>query len=410
MRVLYTIVFTLALPFIVLRLLVRSMREPGYRKHIAERFGLCRKRTNNNKYIWLHAVSVGEQVAAAPLVRLIQEQGYAVHITVTTAAGRARAETLYPNLTISYLPLDIPLFWTIFLKRVQPQQCLIMEAELWPNLFIACNNKKIPISLVNSRLSDRSAKRYCYIKKLLAKMFTNTRAGAQTEADKINLAKIGINAQKIEVLGNLKESITISQAQLNSGSQLRSSLKLENTFIWVAASTHPGEDEVVIAAHKEIIKTHPAAKLILAPRHIQRCPAIIKLINDADLSWQYKDKYRDEHIILWNTMGELITAYALADVAVVCGSFAEIGGHNILEPAATATAVIVGPQHYKITTHLEHLRQFNAIEVAGDAHELADILLNQAQDKKYKITGANAERAVASLGNTAQKYLQWLNI
>ena len=410
MRVLYTILFTLALPFIVLRLFLRSIREPGYRQHVAERFGLCKKRTNSNKCIWLHAVSVGEQVAAQPLIKLIRQNNpsYDIQITVTTAAGRTRAEALYPDLNISYLPLDIPLFWNIFLKRIRPSACLLMEAELWPNLFFACNKNNIQTILINSRLSKRSAQRYLHIKTMLRQMFQHTTVAAQTTADKDNLTDIGLTAEKITVLGNLKESIGPDQMQISAGITLRTQLKLDDKFIWLAASTHPSEEEIMLEAHKLLLKKIPQAKLILAPRHLKRLSDISKLLDNSTMSWQNKADYTNADIMLWDTMGELMTAYAVADAACVCGSFAPLGGHNILEPAAASKAIIVGPLHHKIKQHCDLLQQNDALNIANDAKELAETLCELHAGEKYLQQGARAKQAASTMFGTAQNYYDWI--
>ena len=410
MRFLYTLIFITLLPFVVLRLLLRSFREPGYRKHIKERFGLCRKRQNTKQCIWLHAVSVGEQVAASPIIKLLTENhpDHDIQITVTTAAGRTCAERLHPNISISYLPYDIPLFWNIFLKRQQPSICLIMEAELWPNLFRACNKKNIPIRLLNARLSNKSAQRYQHIKNILKQMFVNTCAAAQTEADKINLEKIGIASDKIKVLGNLKESVTINSAQIKAGCALRHKLNLQSNFIWIAASTHPGEEQIILETQRQLLKKIPTAKLLLAPRHLNRCRSIETMLNKSKLSWQKKSDYSAADVMLWNTMGELAAGYALANVACVCGSFAKIGGHNILEPAAIGRAIIIGPEHQKIITHCNLLKKFSALIIANDATDLAEKLYRLATDDRYLEQGANAERAAMTLQQTAQNYYVWL--
>jgi 3-deoxy-D-manno-octulosonic-acid transferase len=337
-RLLYTIALRLALPLILLRLWWRGRREPGYRQHVQERFGVY-PAGQPGKALWVHAVSVGEARAAAPLVHALKGllPDHTVVMTCTTAAGR---ETLYQvygdSVVAAFLPYDYPEAVQGFLRRWAPRLGVLMETELWPNLLAQCSSHGVPVALANARMSERSAQGYRRWRALTEPAIRSVAAVcAQSEADAARLRALG--AQRVTVTGNLKFDVALDDAQLAAGREWKAKV---GRPVLLLASTREGEEKILL---KEL-GDDAAFLTVVVPRHPQRFDEV------ADLSDSRRTRNRipgeSERIYLGDTMGEMAFYYAACDVAVIGGSFLPLGGQNLIEALGAGAPVVFGPSMY----------------------------------------------------------------
>jgi len=372
-RTLYTLLLHLALPLIALRLYLRGRNAPAYRQRIAERFALKLPPLKPGG-IWVHAVSVGESIAAAPLIRALRERHPELPITVTcmTPTGSERIRALFGDqVQHCYLPYDLPWAAARFLDRLQPKLAVIMETELWPNHIHQCARRGIPTVLANARLSEKSARGYARFTGLTRPMLAEMSwIAAQTEAEAERFRQLGARSECVSVTGSIKFDLTIDPELKSRAQTLRASWGATNRPVWIAASTHAGEDEIVLAAHRQLLQRHPDSLLILVPRHPERFGAVHALCQRAGLRTVCRSSGQPvvgaDQVLLGDTMGELLFLYALADVAFVGGSLVPNGGHNLLEPAALGLPVLSGPHLFNFLEIAEQLRGAGGLaEVAG---------------------------------------------
>ncbi|RRW65621.1 3-deoxy-D-manno-octulosonic acid transferase [Pseudomonas fluorescens] len=379
-RTLYTALFYLGLPLVAIRLWLRARKAPAYAKRIGERFTLGMP-TLQPGGIWVHAVSVGESIAAAPMIRALLERYPALPITVTcmTPTGSERIQALFANeahIQHCYLPYDLPCAAARFLERVQPKLAVIMETELWPNHIHQCAKRGIPVALANGRLSQRSAKGYGRFSKLTAPMLAEmSLLAVQTEAEAQRFRDLGARPETVEVTGSIKFDLTIDPQLLQRAADLRSQWQAQDRPVWIAASTHEGEDEVVLDAHRRLLGNHPDALLILVPRHPERFNSVFDLCQREGFATVRRSTGANvdaqTRVLLGDTMGELLFLYALADSAFVGGSLVPNGGHNLLEPAALAKPVLSGPHLFNFLDIAAQLREAGALAEVDDAEGLA---------------------------------------
>ncbi|MHC8311432.1 lipid IV(A) 3-deoxy-D-manno-octulosonic acid transferase [Pseudomonas sp. GT1P32] len=379
-RTLYTTLFYLGLPLVAIRLWLRSRKAPAYAKRIGERFSLGLPAMKPGG-IWVHAVSVGESIAAAPMIRALLLRYPALPITVTcmTPTGSERIHALFanePRIQHCYLPYDLPCAAARFLDRVRPTLAVIMETELWPNHIHQCAKRGIPVALANARLSERSAKGYGRFGKLTQPMLAEMSLFAvQTEAEAQRFRDLGARAETVEVTGSIKFDLTIDPQLLQRATELRGQWRAQERPVWIAASTHDGEDEVVLAAHRQLLAGHPDALLILVPRHPERFNSVYDLCKQQGFATVRRSSGEpvtaDTSVLLGDTMGELLFLYALADSAFVGGSLVPNGGHNLLEPAALAKPVLSGPHLFNFLEIAAQLRSAGALQEVEDAEGLA---------------------------------------
>ena len=379
-RTLYTALFYLGLPLVAIRLWLRSRKAPAYAKRIGERFsyGLPTLQPGG---IWVHAVSVGESIAAAPMIRALLQRYPQLPITVTcmTPTGSERIHAMFanePRIQHCYLPYDLPCAAARFLDRVQPKLAVIMETELWPNHIHQCAKRGIPVALANGRLSERSAKGYGRFSKLTAPMLAEMSLFAvQTEAEAQRFRDLGARPETVEVTGSIKFDLTIDPQLLQRAAELRGQWQAQERPVWIAASTHEGEDEVVLNAHRRLLANHPDALLILVPRHPERFNSVFELCQREGFATVRRSTGASvdaqTSVLLGDTMGELLFLYALADSAFVGGSLVPNGGHNLLEPAALAKPVISGPHLFNFLDIAAQLRSAGALAEVDDAEGLA---------------------------------------
>ena len=386
MRFFYTGLFSLLLPFVLLRLYWRGFKQAAYRQRWRERLALF-KQTYPTGVVWFHAVSVGEAEAAFPLIRRLQQQHpeTPILVTTTTPTGSARVQTvLAETVHHVYLPYDIPVILTRFFKVFRPSMLVVLEKEIWPNLFAQCGENHIPLLIVNARLSARSAKSYRLISSLVKPALANVnKILAQTEHDRIHFIEIGAKPETVEVSGNLKFDIDIPAALIEQGKALRRQL-FPARFVWIVASTHAGEEELFFKQYPVLKQQIPELLLLIVPRHPERFETVRQLARQHSL----KVVKRSENdlidaatdIYLADTMGELKMLYAVADVAFVGGSMVSVGGHNILEPLAIGVPVMFGPHMINFKEIAANVLQQQAAVQCCSAVDAGEQLLNLYQD------------------------------
>lgn len=359
MRTLYTIVMRLALPFLALRLWWRGRREPGYRESMSERFGLYHA-DRPEHLLWVHAVSVGEARAAEPLVRALSTAlpDHRILMTCTTAAGRETIKQVYGESALSvFLPYDFPEAAQAFLEYFRPRLAIVMETEVWPNLLAQCARHGVPVVLANARLSEKSAKGYRRWRALVEPAFASLAAVcAQSAADAERLRAAG--ARSVEITGNLKFDVTPDAGQLSAGAAWRKAL---NRPVVLLASTREGEETMLLASRP------PDARvlIVVVPRHPRRFDDVAA-IGDSRRSRQPLPAPHDR-VHVGDTMGEMAFYYAACDVAIIGGSFAPLGGQNLIEALAAGAPVVVGPHMYNFTEATELAVQSRAALQVADA-------------------------------------------
>ena len=380
-RTLYTLLFHLGLPLVAIRLWLRARKAPAYARRIGERFAINLPAMQPGG-IWVHAVSVGESIAAAPMIRALLERYPQLPITVTcmTPTGSERIQALFagePRIQHCYLPYDLPWAAARFLNRVQPKLAVIMETELWPNHIHQCAKRGIPVALANARLSARSAKGYGRFARLTRPMLAEmSLIAVQTETEAERFRSLGARADTVQVTGSIKFDLTIDPQLLARAAALREQWGAGERPVWIAASTHEGEDEVVLAAHRQLLASYPNALLILVPRHQERFGPMFELCQRQGFATVRRSSGEPvtahTAVLLGDTMGELLFLYALADSALVGGSLVATGGHNPLEPAALGKPVIMGPHRFNFLEISAMLRDAGALREVDDAEGLAE--------------------------------------
>jgi len=354
---LYTLAIAAALPFALARLWWRGRAEPLYRERIGERFGHYGLE-RSTPLLWIHAVSVGEARAAEPLVRALGREfaDHRILLTCTTAGGRATLKQLYgESVLIAWLPYDLPGTVQRFLEYFRPRLGILMETELWPNLISQCQRNGVPLLLANARLSEKSAGGYRRWQRLARPALGSLAAVcAQSQADAERLRTLG--ARQVEVTGNLKFDVSLDPALLSAGQAWRAEL---GRPVLLLASTRDGEEELLLATGDA-----SRALIVVVPRHARRFDQVAKWAQSRR-SAQRRPAAGDR-VHLGDTMGEMAFYYAACDVAVIGGSFAPLGGQNLIEALAAGAPVIVGP-------HMYNFAEATALALAaGAAIQVAD--------------------------------------
>lgn len=403
MRQLYTLIWCLLVPFVVIRLFFLSRKNPEYRQRIPERFGFCNKISVDKRIIWIHAVSVGETQAAIPLVRSLQEKypRYRILITTITPTGAAHVvRNFQESVEHCYLPYDLPVCIQLFLTRVQPLILLVMETELWPNLFHLCHSHSIPVAVINARLSERSARRYGLFPRLTREMLKQISIIAcRNSADADQFKKLGVSGTSIKVTGNIKFDLELSVTNEDNLNEARENL-FGNRPVWIAASTHAGEEAIVLRSHQLLLESIPNALLVLAPRHPERCRevnAIIKKQGLVSVNHSSGDDCPEGvQVYLLDTLGELHKFYGMVDVVFMGGSLVETGGHNYLEPAANGRAILTGSHFYNFREIAEQLLTLQAARLVCDETDLSRQLTRLFEDRDER----------NRMGERARKFLK----
>jgi 3-deoxy-D-manno-octulosonic-acid transferase len=399
MRILYSVLLTLAVPLILLRLYWRGGKNPAYRQRWGERFGFVPSLPENS-CLWIHAVSVGEVRAALPLINALQERYPArgLLVTTTTPTGSQQVyHALGDSVSHAYLPYDLPGAVRRFLSRVQPGLAIVMETELWPNVYHQCAAANIPLVVANARLSARSTSRYLRLADFSRSVLAHTTLiAAQSELDAERFRALG--APRVRVMGNLKYDLSLPTKLPAQGGALRQALGISRPVL-VAASTHSGEDEQVLEAFLTARCRLPDLLLVLVPRHPERFDTVANLCSQRGLTVVRRSTGQSctstTAVFLGDSMGELLLFYAAADVAFVGGSLVPHGGHNALEAALLGLPVLFGPHMFNFIEVSERLLTAQAAWRVTNAEELAARLVELVADHSLRrVAGQRAQTVV----------------
>ncbi len=416
MRHFYTTLFYLILPFIFARLYWRSIKAPAYRLRWRERLGYYQQPALKQA-IWIHAVSVGEAEAVFPLVKHMQA-AYPTHaflITTTTPTGSARVNAvLGETVTHVYLPYDTLGAVRRFFEHFQPKIAIIMETEIWPNLFAACGERQIPLFMINACLSEKSTRGYQKLPQLVRQTLAHvTTIAAQTETDRQRFLTIGATAEQVQVCGNIKFDTPPQDEQIATGQQLRKRL-FPGRFVWMIASTHLDEEAYFLPIYTKLKVIAPELLLLIAPRHPERFHEVQKLCLKYSLKVIMRtaqtacDGTTDIYII--DTLGELKMLYATADLAFVGGSLVPIGGHNILEPATVNVPIMFGPYMDNVRLVAQGLLKVHAAMQCSDGAELVVGFTRLYADGALRLAMvANAQQFVLQNRGAADRILGLLS-
>ncbi len=396
----YTLLLWLALPLVLLKLLWRSIRVPAYRQRWKERFGLFRDRPAAGG-IWLHAVSVGEVQAIKPLIQHLRSEHPDLSLTITTATptGSDRVRALFGETVFHvYCPYDIPWFINNFLRRVQPGLLLMVETEIWPNMLAICRNQEISTLLANGRLSEKSARAYKKLGAFTHQTFQQiSRLALQSEEDARRFTELGVPKDRINVTGSIKFDTKIPASVLELTQVLRR-LCGEDRPVWVAASTHEGEDEQVLEAHTKILQQLPGALLILVPRHPERFERATQLARRLQFGVNTRSSGAvcdtNTHVFVGDSMGELPLFIGASDVAFIGGSLVPTGGHNMLEASAQGVAVVFGPHVFNFSVIARLLLEEKAAVQVSNSTDLARQVLGWLTDASERSRFGESGRKV----------------
>ena len=405
-RFFYSVSIYLLSPIILLRLLYRALRAPAYARRWRERFGFVAQ-TNGGKTIWLHSVSVGETLAAVPLIKALQQRypDYRLTVTCMTPTGSERIQAAFgDSVDHYYAPYDMPDSVARFLNRVRPELLLIMETELWPNTIAACSSRSIPVILANGRLSAKSAAAYGKIPRLVGSMLRSISAVvAQHDDDGNRFARLGLPPEALTISGNIKFDLHLDSEVRAKAQSLTTEWQGENQRpVLLAASTHAGEDELILQAYGQIKAALSVAPLlVLVPRHPERFNQVAQLCEQAGFVVARRstgEPTAPADILLGDTMGELMSFYGACDLAFVGGSLVPTGGHNMIEAAAWGVPVVTGPHLFNFAEASRLLIEGDAMIVCEDADSLAEQCIGlfanrqrctQMGDAAHRIAEAN---------------------
>ncbi len=406
LRGLYSALLYLLLPITVYHLVWRGFRVREYFKRWDERYASY-PQSGRRPCVWLHAVSVGEVNAAAPVVDALRRQRPDIRwvITTITPTGSQRVRALWGDAVDHvYLPYDVPGSAGRFLDHFRPSLALILETELWPNLLFGCRDRRIPVYILNARLSARSLKGYRLLRPLVGRALrTVTCVAAQSREDARRFVVLGARQEQVCALGNLKFDIhppdpapllAAFHAHVPAG-----------RVTWIAASTHEGEEQPVMDLHARVLECYPDALLLWAPRHPERFAKVEALARGQ--GWRVATRSveqwpaADTQVFVLNTLGELMPFFACAQVAFVGGSLQAIGGHNLLEPAAMGTAVITGPHLHNFAEISRRMSEAGALSIRDDAAQLGDELLRLLGDAAARQQMVQAGAALVANGRGA---------
>jgi 3-deoxy-D-manno-octulosonic-acid transferase len=401
-RIVYVLLTYLLAPFVIAVEGWRTLTNPEYRGRLHQRLGFVKPQAAPG-CIWVHAVSVGEVQAAAGIIRELRSRLPDVEVVCTTVTptGAQRVRALFGNeVRHCYLPYDIPGSVRRFLDRLRPRVAIILETEIWPTLYHQLGRRGIPLVMASARVSTRSVDRY----RRMASLFRETLShgiviGAQSAADAERFRAIGAAPERVRVTGNVKFDLEVPRSALQAGHEFRTALGAGRP-VWIAGSTHEGEEEAALAAHGIVRSRHPSALLILVPRHPQRFDAVRNLLRKRGHAFVQRstgERPSGAHdVFLVDTLGELQTFYAAADVAFVGGSLVPIGGHNLLEPAVLGLPMLSGPHTHNAQDIAELLAQSGALRIVRSREDLAQRVGDFFDDpERARSDGARGQEVIA---------------
>ncbi len=382
-RSVYSLLLYLIFPIVLFRLYWQGRLNPAYRQRVFERLGFV-KNDSSKPILWVHAVSVGETIAAKPFIEgLINDYpNYRVLVTTTTPTGSDRVKSLFgERVAHVYFPYDLPDIIARFLKRISPQALIIVETEIWPNLYAACARRELPLLIINARLSKKSTQGYKKISGLMAETLACVDLIAvRSNQDKENFSSLGASERQLEVVGNIKFDFMLDQTLVKKGLVWKQQWG-NNRKVWVAASTHQGEDEIILEIHKLLLTQFPELLLVVVPRHPERFGQVFALCETYSHTKRHSQighvgfKGFKGELILGDSMGEMQSWFAAADVVFIGGSLVEIGGHNPLEAIAQGKPVVSGSHMFNFSDVVPDLKKRGLLNSFEDIDELTQKLI-----------------------------------
>jgi 3-deoxy-D-manno-octulosonic-acid transferase len=407
MRWLYTLLLFLAMPLVMLHLLLRGMRNPAYLRRWSERFGFFDPPPRADGIV-IHAVSVGEVNAASALVRSLARAypDKPLCVTTFTPTGSDRVRDLFGDEFFHvYAPFDTPGSVKRFFRRVRPELLIVMETEIWPNLYVEASRRDVPVLIANARISEHSFGGYRRLRPMTAFALDHaSRIAAQSDIDAGRLTRLGADPGRLEVTGNLKFDVSLPPSLLEEGEAIRRGWGVARPVL-LAGSTHEGDENVIFAAFGSLLQSFPTALLVLAPRHPERFARVAQQARAEGLEVSLRSDGLDcpssSQCFIIDTMGELQRLYAACDVAFVGGSLERIGGHNVLEPAALSRPVLVGPHTFNFEDITAQLVATQAALRVHDAQELAEAAGRLFRDPELRRRMGQAGRELVSGGQGA---------
>ncbi len=413
---LYALVLRLAFPITLYHLIWRGMRQREYLQRWTERYGWLEGKLDLHDSIWVHAVSVGEVQAAVPLIEALLKRfpDLPLVLTTVTPTGRARAKAMFgTRVDVRYVPIDLPGSVRRFFQRVQPRVAIILETEIWPNLYHRCGRLGVPLVLASARISPRSVESY----RRLVGLFRETLShgifiAAQSGEDAERFISIGANPTRTHVVGNIKFDFGYPPDMEARGHDLRKLLGVHRP-VWVAGSTHAKEEDVLLAAHRLIRERFSNALLVLVPRHPPRFSEVAAALRNQEIPFVTRTSGAAvpsaTQVFLVDTLGELAPFYAAGDVAFVGGSLVPIGGHNLLEPAALRLPIVAGPHNFNSADIAKMLVERGAVRIVQDAATLAALVGDLLADPTARTTmGASGRKAVDDNRGAVARLMQFL--
>ncbi|NRA60406.1 MAG: lipid IV(A) 3-deoxy-D-manno-octulosonic acid transferase [Psychrobium sp.] len=416
-RFFYTIFLTLLSPLILLYLAYRAYKSVDYRGRVSERFGLKRLRPTK-PVLLIHCVSVGETLAAVPLINGLIERypTYQIVVTTSTPTGsQAVVKAFAERVLHCYLPIDLPGAIKRFLNDLQPQVCIVMETELWPNLIHQLHQRNVPTLLANARMSAKSQRGYLknaapLMREMLQKLH---HVAAQFDSDGERFIALGLAPEKLEIAGSIKFDINIAP-QLIIRQQALKQQWASHRPVWVAGSTHPIEHQQILNCHQQLLNTFPDLLLIIVPRHSERFDEVVLECQKMDFNVIRRSAgimtNSDTQIIVGDSMGELLLFFGLADIAFIGGSLIERGGHNPLEPAALGKPLVMGSSVYNFSDICDKLIASDALTLVSDEQQLTQHIIQLLQHpEKMAQQGANALQLMRDNQGTLQRLMRWVD-
>ncbi|EKO3652958.1 lipid IV(A) 3-deoxy-D-manno-octulosonic acid transferase [bacterium 19MO02SH05] len=411
-RWLYSTLLLLAAPFMLYSLYKSKPGKPPFGRRWREHFGRVAKLNATSPPIWIHAVSVGESIAAIPIIHGIKQRDphQSIVVTTTTSTGAQQIAKLGDLVEHRYMPLDFSGCVRRFLNTVRPSQLLIIETELWPNTLRCVAQRSIPITVINARLSERSCQRYQKFQRFFDQLASHiTKLLCQYSSDAERFLRLGVAKEKVLVTGSIKFDLNINQDVIQAGEQLRKQLG-QHRPIWIAASTHKGEDELCLAAHQQVLTTYPEALLILVPRHPERFDSVAELCLSQGFTLSRRTEAGNKHsqVYLGDTMGEMLTLIGSADICLMAGSLLgdKVGGHNPLEPAALGKPILNGPSYYNFSEVTDILLAANAMRLCTSPQDIAQALIELfSHPEVAQEQGQQAVQVVANNRGALEKTL-----
>ncbi|WP_341659420.1 lipid IV(A) 3-deoxy-D-manno-octulosonic acid transferase [Vibrio sp.] len=407
-RILYTVLLSLAAPFLLSGLFRTKPGKPTIGKRWKEHFGFSDKLSHGNEPVWIHAASVGETIAVTQFIREFKRQNpkQTILLTTTTPTGAKQAESLSELVEHRYAPVDFPFAIKGFLKTFNPKKLLIVETELWPNLIHYTHQAGIPITVLNARLSEKSYLGYKKVLPIFSSMAQKlSRVLCQFEDDAERFIKLGVPTANVLITGSIKFDITVTEESISASNKLRNTLGGPRP-IWIAASTHAGEDELLLSAHSIILESNPNTLLIIVPRHPERFVDVTKLCAEkfTTVTRSSGEKVSlSTQIYVGDSMGEMMLLLGTADICFMGGSLLgkKVGGHNLLEPAALELPTLTGPSYYNFKDVTNSLIEIGGCKVVNNSTEIATAISEALNDQMYLKEAGEASKKFVELNSGA---------